>query len=160
MNSYCLADNIVSLEPYQPKRGERQAGQARLITVQQSRDFLRISDSCHSLNRDCSKRLQKRERNRGVHDGNSALFISQRNTWAIWKANSGMHIANQDRVYLAKNKTKPCVPRDICIKGTIKLAKSSNHTHTTFTLSSFVVFLCLILSNDLRTRDTVTQNAE
>lgn len=82
-DSYCLADNIVSLEPYQPKRGERQAGQARLITVQQSRDFLRISDSCHSLNRDCSKRLQKRERNRGVHDGNSALFISQRNTWAI-----------------------------------------------------------------------------
>lgn len=62
------------------------------------------------------------------------------------------------RAFMKKKKTT-CVPRDICIKGTIKLAKSSNHTHTTFTLSSFVVFLCLILSNELRTGDTVTQNA-
>lgn len=42
-------------------------------------------------------------------------------------------------------KKKPCVPRDICIKGTIKLAKSSNHTHTTFTLS--FIFCCIPLLN-------------
>lgn len=56
--SVWLRENISSLDLSpgssgalnRTQRGERHAGQARLITEQQRGGFLRITDSCHSLN--------------------------------------------------------------------------------------------------------------